>query len=126
MVRRVFILALALSLVGIGPAPLSACALLSSAMAECAAPGAQSQCDQMDLHEGQGRLAAPPDLSCCLAQAPVPVSQYQAPEVAVASVPAVAPEPILSVFFARDLHAFVPVQDTSPPGLQSLLCTFLI
>src|SRR2546422_6954026 len=39
------------SLVGLGTGPLSACALLTSQLAECATPQTQPQCDQMNMDE---------------------------------------------------------------------------
>src|SRR5215472_10834737 len=64
-VRRSFIFVLALSLVGLGPVPLSACAIFSSKIAECATPQTKSRCDQMNMDESIPKVAAAPNASCC-------------------------------------------------------------
>jgi len=125
-VRRILIFGLALSLVGLGPVPLSACALLSSKLAECATPQTQSQCDKMNMHESGTHFVAAPDGSCCFAKAPLPVSQYKSSDLSLASAREVAPGPIGDAPHVQNMYPAVSVQDTSPPGLQSLLCTFLI
>jgi len=125
-VRRSLILALALSLVGLGPLPLSACALRSSKLAECATPQTQSECDKMNMNESGTRFVASPDRSCCFAKAPLPVSQYKSSDLALASAHAVVPDPIGIAPHVQNIYQAVSPHDTSPPGLQSLLCTFLI
>jgi fermentation-respiration switch protein FrsA (DUF1100 family) len=124
--RRSLIFALALSLVGLGPAPLSACALLSWKLAECATPQTQPQCDQMNMDESGTQLVAALDTSCCfISKAPIPQLQYKASDVSVA-----APIAVLDpTGDTRRIQRLLPVrivQDLSPPTLQSLLCTFLI
>lgn len=125
-VRRSLIFALALSLLGLGPVPLSACALLSSKLAECATPKTQSQCDRMNMGENGTQLGALPDTSCCaVSKAPIPQLQSKIPEHSLA--------PSLAVLDATGdvsrIQRMLPVhivQDLSPPSLQSLLCAFLI
>lgn len=126
MLRRMLVLGLVLSFAGAGPSPLSACALLSSSLTECADPGAASLCDNMNMGESQARVAAAQDLSCCFVQAPLPTSQYQAPESSIVSIPAEVHGSAGSVQQELDFQVEVPIQDSSPPSLQSLLCTFLI
>src|SRR5712692_3260609 len=124
-VRRSLTFALALSLVGLGQVPLSACALLTSRLAECATPKTQLQCDQMNMDESGAQLVAAPDTSCCLvSNAPVPQFQYEASGLALAAPVAVL-DPTGDTPRIQRLPALIE-HDISPPSLQSLLCTFLI
>src|SRR6266852_9308993 len=85
-VRRSLIFSLALSLVGLGPVPLSACALLTSKLAECATPKAQSRCDQMNMGESGTQLVAALDTSCCfLSRAPIPQLQHKVSDLSLAA-----------------------------------------
>jgi hypothetical protein len=125
-VRRLLVFALALTLIGLGPVPLSACALLTSKLAECAAPKTQSRCDQMNMDENGTHLVAAPDASCCMgSQAPIPQFQSKASALSVA-----APIEVLDLTGdtprIQRLPRVLIVQDVSPPSVQSLLCTFLI
>ena len=126
LVRRSLIFALALSLVGLGPVPLSACALLSSKLTECATPKTQSQCDQMNMDESGTQLVAASDTSCCfISKSPIPQLQYKASDLSLARVIAVLD--LMGV--TPRVQRLAPVligQNLSPPALQSLLCTFLI
>src|SRR6266571_1324842 len=116
-VRRSLIFGLALSPVGLGTGPLSACALLTSQLAECATPQTQPQCDQMNMDESGTQLVAAPDTSCCLVS--------KAPDLSPA-----APVPVLDpagdTLRIQRLQPVLIVEDLSPPSVQSLLCTFLI
>jgi hypothetical protein len=126
LVRRSLIFALALSLVGLGPVPLSACALLSSKLAECATPKTQSRCDQMNMDESGKQLIAASDTSCCfISKAPIPQLQYKASDLSLAAPIAVL-DPTGDAPRIQFLLPVLTVQDLSPPSLQSLLCTFLI
>lgn len=120
------ILGLALSLAGLGPVPLSACALLSSKLAECAAPETQSQCDKMNADENGPRLTVASDTSCCLLTAPIPVPQFNASGVSTAPPPLAVGGPMVSTLQVQGVRPAISVPDAPPPGLQSLLCTFLI
>jgi len=129
VVRRALILGLVACLVGIGPVPLSACALLSSSMAECTTPQTQSQCDRMsmmDLDESGNNLVAAPDRSCCLASAPLPVSQFKSSGPSLETIPLVVSVQMGTAPCVREVHSTIFVQAPSPPRTQSLLCTFLI
>jgi hypothetical protein len=126
LVRRSLIFALAVSLVGLSPVPLSACALLTSKLAECATPKTQPRCDQMNMNEIGTQLVAASDTSCCVvSNAPVPQLQYKASNLSLA-----APVAVLDVTGDTPRIQHLPlvliVQDVSPPSVQSLLCTFLI
>jgi hypothetical protein len=126
LVRRSLIFALALGLVGVGPVPLSACALLSSKLAECATPKTQFQCAQMNMAERGTQLVAASDPSCCfISKAPIPQLQYQASDLSLAAPIAVL-DPTGDTPRMQLLPPVLVVQDHSPPALQSLLCIFLI
>jgi hypothetical protein len=126
LVRRSLIFTLALSLVGLGPVPLSACALLSSKLAECATPKTQSRCDQMNMDESGTQLVTALDTSCCsISKAPIPQLQYKASDLSLAAPIAVLDSTGDTPRIQR-LPPAVIVHDLSPPSLQSLLCTFLI
>jgi hypothetical protein len=72
-VRRALIFGLAMSLAGLGMTPLSACALLTAKLAECAAPPTQSQCDKMNMDDPDVQIVKAADTSCCfLSGAPIP------------------------------------------------------
>jgi hypothetical protein len=125
-VRRTLIFALALSLVGLGTGPLSACALFSSQPAECATPNTQSQCDKMNMDESGTQLVPAPDTSCCsISQAPISQSQFKGSDLSLA-VPVTVLDPTGDAPFIRPLQHVAIVQYLSPPPLQSLLCIFLI
>jgi len=125
-VRRLIILAMAFSLFGLGPVPLSACALLTFKIVECTTPKTESWCDLLIMEPAGTRHAAASDGSCCtVSQAPVPQSER----------PRLDPVPAVSIVDV-DLRDEAPlvqtppqailVQALSPPSVQSLLCTFLI
>lgn len=124
MLRTLAIIVI-LSLLGLGPVPLSACALMSAKSAECSAPQTQSLCENMASPGENFHFAAPWNASCCRTQAPVPVSKYDSPasavDIAAARSPASLHSPIHTAVFPE--FEFL---DTSPPNLQSVLCTFLI
>jgi hypothetical protein len=125
-VRRALIFALALSLVGLGAGPLSACALFSLKPAECATPKTQSRCDRMKMDETGTQLVTASDTSCCfVSKAPIPELQPKAPELSLSASIAVL-NPTADTPHVQRLVPRRIVQDPSPPSLQSLLCIFLI
>jgi hypothetical protein len=112
---------------GLGPVPLSACAIFSSKMAECATPQTQSQCDQMNMDEGITEVAAAPNGSCCsLTNAPVPATRHKAFEFSVATGPIVVLDAASKVPHTKHQRPVQIEHTLSPPPLQALLCTFLI
>ena len=129
MVRRAAIFVLAVTLIGLGPVPLSACALSSAKPAECATPATQSHCDGMKMaDDGRTKVAALPNSSCCgFSNAPVLTRGQKTPEQAglyassIPVMPAIPELPTLEESTVAEIEI-----DTSPPHLQSLLCTFLI
>ena len=80
----------------------------------------------MNMDESETHFVAVPHRSCCLAKAPIPVSQYKSFDLSLASARAAAPDPIEAAPQVQNIYLAVSFQDISPPGLQSLLCTFLI
>ena len=125
--RRAIILGIMFGLVGLSLVPLSACALFSSKLAECASPKTQSRCDQMNMDESGIQLVAAPDTSCCLASnAPLPESQYKASDLSLTWGFETVPDPMGDRPRVQQLPPVLLEQDLSPPPLQSLLCTFLI
>jgi hypothetical protein len=126
LMRRLFILGIALSVFGAGLVPLSACALLSSTAAECAQAMAQSPCHQMHAHNGGAQFSGASDKSCCaISQAPLPEMQYKAAEVSPATTIAVTGNLLVIPRISSSTRPSV-VEYPSPPSFQSLLCNFLI
>ena len=125
-VRRVLIFGLALSLLGIGPVPLSACALLTSRLAECANPETNSHCNGMDMGESTKNVPAVGSSDSCCSSSRQPAVQLQSQTPDCLTIPYVT----ASYATAETPRAYaVPfasaLVDSSPPPLQSLLCTFL-
>jgi hypothetical protein len=124
--RGVIILGLVLSVIAAGLGPLSACALLSSKMAECADTKVQSPCDQMHHKSAGTQFTQSSDSSCCVtSQAPLPELQFKGVE-ATPSVLVADTRNTLVVLSTRPSDTLLVVEYPSPPSFQSLLCTFLI
>lgn len=126
LMRRVLILGLALTVIAAGLMPLSACALLSSRMAECAKATTQSPCDQMHPHSTGAQLSSRSAKSCCVtSQAPLPELQFKTVAVGPA-VTTVVSQNTLAVPSTTPHSLLLVLENPSPPSVQSLLCTFLI
>ena len=126
IMRRVLILGLALSVITAGLVPLSACALFSSKMAECAGATAQSPCDQMRPHSSEAQSFKDANKSCCvISQAPLPELQFKTMVVGPAITTEVSQQ-ILAVPSVTHYNPLAFIANPSPPASQSLLCTFLI
>src|SRR6266567_5030233 len=124
--RRILSLAIVLSFAGLGPVPLSACALFSSKLAECATPKTQSRCEKMNMDESGTQLVPVSDTSCCsVSQAPIPQSQFKGSDLSLAAPIAVL-NPTGDTPRIQRLLPVLLVRDLSPPRLQSFLCIFLI
>jgi len=124
--RRALILGLALSVIAAGLMPLSACALLSAKMAECADPTPQSPCDQMSPHNSPAQSIESSGKSCCVSsRAPLPEMQFNAILVGPAPTILVA-QNLLNIPGAAAYAPLPFLKNPSPPSSQSLLCTFLI
>jgi hypothetical protein len=127
--RRILSFVIALGLAGLGPPPVSACALLNSQPSECATPQTETHCDGMGMEQTEkppGTISNASKTCCAVSEAPLPEAQTWAGSFSVATAPAaaasiaVATRP-LATGWSNDAK-----QDLSPPPLQSLLCTFLI
>jgi hypothetical protein len=126
LMRRVLIFGLAFSVFAAGLMPLSACALLSSKMAECAEARTPSPCDQMYAPSAGTQLSRSSDKSCCFAsQAPLAESQFKGAEVGP-PVTVAGSQDTLAVPSVRPYSRVLVVENPSPPSFQSLFCTFLI
>jgi hypothetical protein len=127
LMRRLLLMGLTLSLIELGPVPLSACAFLSSKAAECSTPRTESRCNEMNLGDTVAKLLAAPNASCCdLSRAPVPESQQNASKTSLAVTTLVVPEVAwIAPPIRRDRLSYA-APDMSPALLQSFLCTFLI
>lgn len=125
--RRLLIFALALSLPGLGPLPLSACAVFTSKVVECATPQTQSQCDEMNMDDGNAKVAAAPDGSCCsVSNAPAPATLQKASRISVPAASIVLLGTVSNIPGAIEQREVEIEQAPSPPPLQPFLCTFLI
>src|SRR5215467_3165882 len=112
---------------GLGPVPLSACAIFSSKMAECATPLTKSRCDQMNMDESIPKVAAAPNASCCsLSNAPVPATRQKMSGLSLAAVSIVSLGIEWKLVRAKEQRPTQIEQALSPPPQQSVLCTFLI
>jgi hypothetical protein len=126
-VRKAIILVIALGLAGVGSAPLTACALFSSQLTDCATPKTESHCEQMEMAETAVSSVAQQDASCCtITQAPLPEAQSVASGVSLGAVTSLSLGFPGSLSPAQGAPRSEVVPDLSPPPLQSLLCTFLI
>jgi len=128
-VRRTLSLLVALGLAGIGPLPVSACALVHSQTSECATPQTKTDCERMGMGQAEMPSVAVSDASktcCAISEAPLPEAQTWTGSFAVAAPPTLAAglvaatKPLERAWFSEI------ALDSSPPPLQSLLCTFLI
>jgi hypothetical protein len=127
--RRILSMLVALGLAGLGPLPVSACALVSSQPSECASPQTKTDCEQMGMEQAEKppvRVSNASKSCCTLSQAPLPEVQTWAGSFAVAATPALASNLIVSEQSLENVWPSNVEQDLSPPPLQSLLCTFLI
>lgn len=115
-----------MSLVATSLAPLSACALLSSGLAECPQKTTELPCDQMHHHEAGTNLSGNSDKSCCVvSQAPLPELRYKTAELALAATITVTGN-THALLRTTPLITHLAVEKPSPPSFQSLFCTFLI
>src|SRR5690242_10126582 len=126
LMRRVLIFGLAFNVFATGLMPLSACALLSSKMAECTEATNPSPCDQMYAPSAGTQLSRGSDKSCCVvSQPPLPELQFKGVQVGPAGTIAVSQD-TFAVPSVRPYSTLLVVENSSPPSFQSLLCTFLI
>lgn len=128
MLRSSLILALALSLAGLGVAPDVLCAEVCSANAQCPCCRGMKMPAGMHMHMRQSSSAPAANckMACTFFKAPIQTSQQ---DEAAPAVPQIATQAMHAPELATLTSAALApplVQDTSPPPLRSLLCTFLI
>ncbi len=125
--RRTLIFASVLSMLGLGTAPLSACAILSSQQAECAAPATQSDCEHMNMDDGAINVAALMDTSCCHTNnAPAPTSLQGSSDLPLATIASFVFDSTVQLPQVQEDRSAGIAPDLSPPALQTLFCIFLI
>ena len=126
MLRRTITLAMVLSLVGLVPLPLAACAIAAGLEGQCQC-AVMTQCEGMP---GMAMAANGPVISCQCAQADAPFPQAQqnvtapAPSLLAASFTAPDLPPAETSLFA--LATAGPRTNAGPPGGRAGLCVFLI
>jgi hypothetical protein len=138
MKRRLLISMLCLSLAGLAPAPLSACAMLMASPTDCAPAPAESaptasHCEQAVSAKGTNQdtlRANASELPCCTSKAaPVPDAGAGLGKVnftQASASPESGPQAIAGHALERPISQTDLEQFTSPPDRQPLLCTFLI
>jgi len=124
--RRSLIFVMALALTGLGPVPLSACALFSGRMAECATPATASTCDHMHMGTSGSRLAAPLNDSCCHSVPPASVRQPNSSDLSLPAIPVKVLDGISTFTYPQKKLSFHTLAAPWTPPLQSVLCIFLI
>ena len=127
--RRILALLVALGLAGLGPLPVSACALVHSQTSECATPQTETHCERMGMEQAEKAPVAFSGASktcCVISEAPLPEAQTWAGSFSVAAPPTAALSAMVATQPVERRWPRDVVQDLSPPPLRSLLCTFLI
>jgi hypothetical protein len=125
--KRLTMCAIVFGLTVLGPAPFSVCSLLSSVAGDCAASGAQVNCDKMDMSTAPAQTIGARSVSCCaMSQAPLPESRKEASKISPQEEPVAVPAMMVGVINFEDARGLDVPQDVSPGPQQSLLCTFLI
>jgi hypothetical protein len=134
MLRRLSITGLALGLVLLGPAPLSACAMWMQLPGECAPalpappPEPASHCDHLkQAAAGEASVSGALDASCCVVKnvaQPASQSKQLTPQFTLAATASQQPQ-IIAAAAPRAIEAEFRFEH-SPPDLQPLLCVFLI
>src|SRR3974377_1234811 len=125
--RRSLICIVALGVAIAGSSPVSLCAIASALATDCASAQTQSQCDRMDMGAPSAPALTARTAACCsITGAPLPEAKSPpsspAPQQGVASILILAVEVVQS----GHGHLVDVRQDSPPPPLQPLLCTFLI
>lgn len=127
--RRILSVLVALGLAGLGPLPVSACALLYSLPSECATPQTEAQCERMGMTQAEKppvTVSAASKTCCSLSEAPLPEVQTWSGDLSVATPPAAVSAVIAVTAAIESERTFDPLLVLSSPPLQPLLCTFLI
>jgi hypothetical protein len=127
--QRILSMLIALGLASLAPLPVSACALLHSHTSECASPQTKVDCGHMAMEQEQEPLitVSNRNKTCCgISQAPLPEQQTWGGSFAVAAPPAPASSVVAAATPLVSARSSDIARYTSPPPLQSLLCTYLI
>lgn len=128
-VRRIFALMVALGVASLGPLQASACAMLHGQPSGCANATTKTDCERMGMRgtEKPTFTVSNRAKSCCaISQAPLPEAQAWAGSFAVAALPALSTDVVVATQPIESACSPDIARDSSPPPLQSLLCTFLI
>lgn len=126
MLRSSLILALALSLACLSVAPDVLCSEVRPVSAQCECCRGMTMPAGMQMRQGSSSPATNCKMACTLLEAPIQVSPHDGAGLAVPQVAALAIHaPDLATFTSTVLPPPL-VQDTSPPPLRFLLCTFRI
>jgi len=128
VINRLFILALALSLTGVGQLPVSACAIAHSRASECMTPQTKTDCERMEMdqqEEPSAKVSAGSKTCCVASEAPAPEAQTWSGSFSAVAVPALVSNIFVATQPFEPSWSRVASLDCSPP-LQSVLCTFLI
>jgi hypothetical protein len=127
--RSILSFVVALGLMGLGPLPLSACALVYSQQTECATPQTKTQCERMGMDQAEqasSKFSAASKNCCVVSHAPPPDARTWAGNFYLTAAPAIVSGVIVATQPFENERSRDVRQDLSPPRLQSLLCTFLI
>src|SRR5713101_3502331 len=125
--RRILSFLVALGLAGLGPLPVSACALVYSQPSECATPQTETRCERMGMDQAEGPSVSPSSKTCCvLSKAPLPDAQTRTGDLSVADAPTTVSNIILATPASERTLPLDLLPDLSPPPLLPLLCTLLI
>jgi hypothetical protein len=116
-----------LGLLALGPAALSACAMLMSLPSECAPPAAQENCEAVQHAEEPIAVSSGGDLACCRLAAPTPdavtiFKEAPLPQLSLAS-------PVVDLASVERSRIEFSAAATPPPACpleQARLCVFLI
>src|ERR1700745_2847913 len=127
--RKILSLLVSLGLAGLGCLPVSACAAIHSQASECATPQTKAECEHMGMDHGEEPPVSVSNSgkTCCgVSDAPAPEAQTWAGSFAVAALAASTSSAVVTTQPVGRAWSPQIAKDSSPPPLQSLLCTFLI
>ena len=129
--RRAIIFAIVLSMAVLAPAPVPACELFSSQVAECKAAQSKMQCEgmdmQMNVQDDVPHLSPPCQNTCCISsQILRPEAQNKSDETLVLIARVSADAGANTLFIPKESIPVFQSEEILPPRIQSFLCTFLI
>lgn len=127
--RRILSSLIALGIASLGSVSASACALVHWHARECATRQTKADCERMNMNQADEPPVSVSHSSkncCAISEAPLPEAQSWAGSFAVAAPPALPSRVIAAPAPFDNTRSPNISLDSSPPPLQSLLCTFLI